>query len=210
MKIGIIGSGSVGGTLGTRWAQGGHRVIFSAADSGSQKMKDLVARAGSNASAASVADAAAASDVILLATPWGAHESAIANAGDLNGKILIDATNPLLSDLSALSIGTSTSAGEKVALLAQGAKVVKAFNTIGYNIMANPQFGPERAMMAYCGDDVGAKGVVKQLATELGFDALDAGWLTQARVLEPFALFWISLAYPVGYGTEIAFKFLKR
>jgi 8-hydroxy-5-deazaflavin:NADPH oxidoreductase len=210
MNIGIIGSGLVGGTLGTRWAQGGHRVVFSSANSGSQKIKDLVARAGSNARAATVEEASKVSDVLLLATPWVAAESAIASAGDVTGKVLMDATNPLLSDLSGLSVGTDRSAGEIVQQLATGAKVVKAFNTIGYNIMANPQFGGEKAMMAYCGDDSGAKKIVKQLATELGFDALDAGPLTQARVLEPLALFWISLAYPAGYGSEIAFKFLKR
>jgi predicted dinucleotide-binding enzyme len=210
MNIGIIGSGSVGGTLGSRWAHRGHKIVFSSADTDSQKMKDLVARAGANARAGSVEDASKASDVLLLATPWAAAESAIAGAGDVSGKVFIDATNPLLPDLSGLTIGNDRSAGEQVQLLATGAKVVKAFNTIGYNIMANPQFGAERATMAYCGNDSGAKEVVKQLATELGFDALDAGPLTMARVLEPFALMWISLAYPAGYGTEIAFKFLKR
>lgn len=210
MNIGIIGSGNVGGTLGARWAQGGHHVVFASRAPESKEMKDLVARAGSSARAGTAAEAVAASEVVLLATPWGAAEPAIASAGDLNGKVLIDATNPLYSDLSGLSIGTANSAGEHVALLAQGAKVVKAFNTIGYNIMANPQFGSERAMMAYCGDDAGAKEIVKQLATELGFDALDAGPLTQARTLEPLALLWISLAYQVGYGREIAFQFLRR
>jgi predicted dinucleotide-binding enzyme len=210
MNIGIIGSGNVGGTLGTRWAQGGHHVVFASRDSNSKEMKDLIARAGSSARAGTAAEATAASEVVLLATPWGAAESAIASAGDLNGKVLIDATNPLMPDMSALTIGTTTSAAEHVALLAQGAKVVKAFNTIGANIMANPQFGGQKALMMYCGDDAGAKDVVKQLAAELGFDPLDAGKLTQARLLEPCALLWISLAYAVGYGREIAFQFLRR
>jgi predicted dinucleotide-binding enzyme len=210
MNIGIIGSGNVGGTLGTRWAQGGHTVVFSSRDPGSQEMKDLIARAGSSARAGSVAEAAGASDVLLLATPWAAAESAVGSAGELAGKVLIDATNPLYPDLSGLVVGTTTSAGEKIQLLATGAKVVKAFNTVGYNIMANPQFGSERALMAYCGDDAGAKGIVKQLASELGFEPLDAGPLTQARLLEPFALLWISLAYKAGQGREIGFKFLRR
>ncbi len=77
--------------------------------------------------------------MLLFATPWAATESAIASAGDLTGKIVIDATNPLHSDLSGLLFGTTTSAAEKVQLLATGAKVVKAFNTIGYNIMADPK-----------------------------------------------------------------------
>jgi NADPH-dependent F420 reductase len=210
MNIAIIGSGNVGGTLGTRWAQGGHTVAFASRNSASSEMADLVKRAGPNARATSASEAAATSHVVLFATPWEATEIAIASAGDLTNKIVIDATNPLYSDLSGLSVGTTTSAAEKVQLLATGAKIVKAFNTIGYNIMADPKFGGDKAVMFYCGDHGDAKEVVKQLATELGFDALDAGPLTQARVLEPFALLWISLAYKAGFGREIAFKFLQR
>ncbi len=210
MNIAIIGSGNVGGTLGTRWAQGGHQVVFVSRNPASPEMKELIGRAGPHARAASAAEAAAASHVVLFATPWEATEAAIASAGDLAGKIVIDATNPLYSDLSGLSVGTTTSAAEKVHLLATGAKVVKAFNTIGYNIMADPRFGGDKAAMFYCGDHADAKQVVKQLATELGFNALDAGPLTQARVLEPFALLWISLAYQAGFGREIAFKLLQR
>ena len=173
-------------------------------------MKDLVARAGASARAASVAETAAASDVVLIATPWDATHAAIRSAGDISGKIVIDATNPLLPDLSGLMMGTTVSAGEQVQQWASGAKVVKAFNTIGYNIMADPQFGPEHAMLAYCGDDAEAKLIVKQLAEELGFDPLDVGPLTQARLLEPFALLWITLAYKAGQGREIAFKFLRK
>src|SRR5690348_5112556 len=124
MNIGIIGSGNVGGTLGTRWAQGGHHVIFSSRDPQSKDMRDLLTRAGTNARTGSTEEAARSSEVVLLATPWASTEAAIAGAGDLNGKIVIDATNPLHSDLSGLSCGTTTSAGEKVALLANGARVV--------------------------------------------------------------------------------------
>jgi predicted dinucleotide-binding enzyme len=87
----------------------------------------------------------------------------------------------LLPDLSGLDTGTTTSGGEKVAAWARGARVVKAFNTVGSNIMANAGFGSERPVLFYCGDDMAAKQVTKQLAGELGFDALDAGPLTQAR-----------------------------
>ena len=87
---------------------------------------------------------------------------------------------------------------------------MKAFNTVGFNIMENPAFRSDKAVMFYCGDDAGAKQTVKQLTEELGFDAVDAGPLTQARVLEPFALLWISLAYGRGLGREIAFKLMRR
>jgi predicted dinucleotide-binding enzyme len=91
-----------------------------------------------------------------------------------------------------------------------GAKVVKAFNTVGFNIMANPAFGADRPVMFYCGDDAAAKQTVRPLVEQLGFEAVDAGPLSQARVLEPFALLWISLAYAQGQGRDIAFKLLRR
>src|SRR5690242_7958038 len=114
MRIGIIGSGNVGGTLGTRWAQAGHEVIFSSRNPGSREMQDLAAKAGATARAGSVAEAASA-DVIVFATPWPATEQAIRGAGDLKGKTVIDATNPLLPDLSGVALGTTTSGGELVA-----------------------------------------------------------------------------------------------
>ncbi len=209
MRIGIIGSGQVGGTLGKRWAKGGHTVAFSSRNPASDEMKKLVAEAGSTASAGSVDDIAANSEVLLLATPWKAAREAIKAAGDLTGKILIDATNPLLPDLSGLEVGCATSGGELVAEWASGARVVKAFNSVGCNVMANPKLGGQRALLFYCGDDGEAKSIVGGLATELGFDARDAGPIQQARLLEPFGLLWISLALSQGYGREFAFQVIR-
>ena len=210
MNIGILGSGNVGAALGAQWAKAGHKIVFAARDPQSASVQKAVAAAGANARSGTAAEASAASEILLVATPWAATEIAIAGAGDVTGKIIIDATNPLQDDLSGLIVGTTTSAGEKVQLLATGARVVKAFNTIGSNIMDDPSFGSEKALMMYCGDDAGAKEVVGQLATEIGFDALDLGPLTMARVLEPMALLWISLAYARGLGRDIAFKLMKR
>ena len=209
MNIGIIGSGNVGATLGTRWATNGHTLFFSTREPQSEKMKRLL-NAGPNVRVGSVTEAVAASDILLLATPWDAPEDVLAAAGDLSGKILIDATNPVLPDLSGLALGTSTSAGEAVARWARGAAVVKAFNTVGANIMADPDFGARRAALFYCGDDKTSKQTVSTLIAELGFEPFDAGPLTQARLLEPFALLWITLALKHGYGREIAFEFLQR
>jgi|SRR5581483_9546981 len=209
MNIGIIGSGSVGGTLGSRWARNGHTVTFGTRKPESDEMRQLVDRAGGAARAASQAEAAQ-SDVLLLATPWEATREIVESLGDLTGKIVIDAVNPLLPRLAGLAVGTTTSAAEQVAQWARGAKVVKAFNTVGFNIMESPDFGGERPALFYCGDDAAAKQTVKGLVDELGFDALDAGPLTQARLLEPFAMLWISLAYGAGFGREIAFRLLRR
>jgi NADPH-dependent F420 reductase len=209
VKIGILGSGNVGGTLGTRWAEGGHEVVFSSRDPGSAQMRELIARAGGKARAATAAETGAGADVILVATPWPATKTVLASAGDLSGKIILDAVNPLAADLSGLEVGTTTSAAEMIAGWAPGARVVKAFNTVGYPVMADPTVGGERAVLFYCGDDAAAKKVAAELATGLGFNAVDAGPLTQARVLEPFALLWISLAIKQGFGFHWGFKVLK-
>ncbi|HXP85282.1 MAG TPA: NADPH-dependent F420 reductase [Bryobacteraceae bacterium] len=208
MNIGILGSGNVGGTLGRRWSAAGHRVIFSSRNPQSEEMQKLAAEAG--ATSATTAAAVQASDVLLLSTPWPATQDVVKGCGNLSGKVLIDATNPLLPDLSGLSIGTTTSAGEQVAAWAPGARVVKAFNTVGFNVMQDPKFSGGPAVLFYCGDDAAAKATVHQLASELGFDARDSGPLSQARVLEPFALLWISLAVKYGYGRDFAFQLMRR
>lgn len=210
MKIGIVGSGNVGGALGSRWAKLGHAVTFGTRDPAGMEKQQLAAKIGAKARTASFADTARDKEVLLLATPWPVTQQVIASLGDLHGKILIDATNPLLPDLSGLTVGTTTSAGEQVAGWARGAKVVKAFNTVGANIMENPAFEGHRPVMFYCGDDADAKQVVAKLITELVFEPVDAGPLTQARVLEPFALLWISMAYAQGLGRDFAFELLRR
>lgn len=209
MKIGILGSGNVGGTLGTRWAQGGHQVVFSSREPESAKMKELLGRAGANARAAQTPETVAASDVVVVATPWAAAKDVLAGAGSLAGKIVIDVLNPLLPDLSGLEVGLTTSAAEMVAAWCPGARVVKAFNTVGYPVMADPVVNGEPVVLFYCGDDAEAKKVTAQLATELGFNAVDAGPLTQARLLEPFALLWISLAFKQGFGFHWGFRVVK-
>ncbi|MGA2878576.1 MAG: NADPH-dependent F420 reductase [Bryobacteraceae bacterium] len=210
MKIGIIGSGNVGGALGSRWAKLGHEVIFGTRNPQGLDVQQLSARASGKTSAATLADAARDGEVLLLATPWPATQQIVSGLGDVHGKILIDATNPLLPDLSGLTHGTTTSGGEQVASWAHGAKVVKAFNTVGANIMADPAFEGHKPVMFYCGDDAQAKQVVKKLIDELVFEAVDAGPLTQARLLEPFALLWISMALVHGLGRDFAFELLRR
>jgi predicted dinucleotide-binding enzyme len=207
MTIGIVGSGNVGGTLGRRFAQSGHSVAFGTRRPDAPEMSALGDVEGARVT--SQTDAAQSSDVIVLATPWPATAEAILGLGDLTGKIVLDATNPLRADLSGLELPNTTSGGEQVAEWARGAKVVKVFNTVGYNVMENARFGDTPATMFYCGDDAGAKSVAHKLAGELGFAPVDAGPLRQARVLEPFALLWISLAFG-GLGREIGFHLMRR
>ena len=210
MKIGIIGAGNVGGSLGHGWAKCGHEVKYGVRDAASPKVAELLARTGANASAGTVVEAAQFGEVVVLATPWDAARDALTNAGNLNGKILLDCTNPFKQDFSGLEIGLTTSAGEQVASWAPEAQAVKIFNTAGANIMENPDFGGPQPSMFLCGDNADAKKTAAQLAADLGFDPVDAGPLEQARLLEPLAWLWVTMALKYGLGREIAFKLLRR
>ena len=209
MKIGIIGAGRVGATLGRKWAATGHEVKFGVRRPPDAKTRRLLEEVGEKASTGTVAEAAAFADVVVLATPWAAAEAAIASAGDLKGKVLLDCINPLKEDLSGLELGHTTSGAERVAALAPGARVVKIFNTTGSDNMANPQYGDRKVTMLYAGDDVDAKATAATLAREVGFEPVDLGPLSAARLLEPFAMLWITLAYS-GMGTDFALQILRR
>jgi 8-hydroxy-5-deazaflavin:NADPH oxidoreductase len=210
MKIGVIGAGNVGGALGKGWAKKGHEVMFGVRDTSDPDVAALVKQAGGSAGARSVAAAANFGEVVVFATPWPATKDAVQNAGNLSGKVVFDCTNPLKTDMSGLEIGLTTSAAEQVASWAKGARVVKIFNTTGSNNMENPRYPQGPVTMFYCGDDADAKKAAGQLATDLGFEAIDAGGLAIARLLEPYAMLWIHLAYGQNMGREFAFKVIRR
>jgi predicted dinucleotide-binding enzyme len=212
MRIAVIGAGNVGGTLGRRLAELGHDVVFGLRhpEKGASGVKGgdaLPARA----SVASPSEAARGVDALLLATPWGAVPEALRELGEhaLDGVVLLDATNPLGAGLK-LEVGPNgESAAERVQAMVPRARVVKVFNTTGYNNMENPEYGGLPTAMFHAGDDADAKRVAATLAEALGFDAVDAGPLMRARELEHLALLWISLAFG-GLGREIAFRLVKR
>ncbi|GIK56575.1 MAG: NAD(P)-binding domain-containing protein [Chloroflexi bacterium] len=209
MKIAIIGTGNVGQALGAGWSQKGHTVIFGSRHPNEEKVRHILDMAGGNARAALPEAAAAEAEVVVLAVPGTAVLTTIPTLGNLSGKILVDATNPIAPGLQ-LAVGHTTSGAEQVAALAAGARVVKAFNTTGAENMANPIYQGEPITMFICGDEVAAKTAVTQLAQDLGFDVADVGGLDKARLLEPMALVWISLAMPQGMGRHIAFKLVRR
>jgi predicted dinucleotide-binding enzyme len=205
MKIAIIGTGNVGSALGSLWSKHGHEVFYGMRDpTKTPPAGQSFTRHGS------VADASAFGDVVVLATPWDATKSAIDSAGDLKGKVVIDCTNPLARELNGLTVGLDDSAGETVARWANGARVVKCFNTLGAQGFATPYFRDLAASMFFCGNDPEAKETVKKLGEDLGFDMVDAGPLSMARTLEPLALLWITLVYKQGFGPQSAFKLLRR
>jgi 8-hydroxy-5-deazaflavin:NADPH oxidoreductase len=208
MKIGIIGAGDVGGTLGKRWRQKKHEIMFGVRNLQSQNVQKLI-QGDQNLKFGDIREAVAFGDVIVFAIPWTSVEETIQKAGNLSGKILIDPTNPITPDLKGLALDT-TSVTEKIAKLANTVKVVKAFNTIGAKTLNNLIFDSQRADLFICGDDSHAKRVVGQLATDIGFNVVDVGPLVNARLLEYLALLWIKLAFRQQLGPNIAFKLLRR
>jgi predicted dinucleotide-binding enzyme len=195
MKLAMIGAGSVGATLGKAWQQRGHDVTYGVRNPDDPKHGSLGAPAATNDKAVSGAD------VVVLCTPWQSTREALTACGDLGGKVLIDCTNPLTPDFTTLEVGHTTSGAEQVAEWAPGARVCKAMNQIGAPMMDSPQL-PQPPVMFVCGDDDAAKATTASLVGELGFETADAGDLTLARLLEPFALVWIHMALRRGFGTQ--------
>lgn len=213
MKIAIVGAGNVGGTLGTAWAQkAGHEILFGVRNPAAEKAQALVAELGGKARAATPAEAAASADFIVLTTPWPQAEAAVRSLGNVSGKIVLDATNPLAMgpDGLGLEIGHSISAGEKVQGWAAGASVFKTLNTTGFGNMAEPVYHGVKSVMFVAGDDAANKPKVIDLVASLGFDVIDAGPLRNARLLEAHAMLWIELALKRGLGRDWAFARLKR
>ncbi|HKP11664.1 MAG TPA: NADPH-dependent F420 reductase [Blastocatellia bacterium] len=212
MKIAILGAGDVGGTLGRRFAEVGHEVFFGVPNPRDEKHRSLADQIGASAQFGTVAQAAREAQIILLAVPYGAVADAIRECGDLTDKILIDATNPLAFADGALKlmVGFETSGAEQVAGLAGGAKVVKCFNQTGFGNMAEPRYGDAGSVMFVCGDDPAANETVRALAEAIGFEAVDAGRLEVARLLEPLAMLWIHLAFTTDLKRGFAFALLRK
>jgi hypothetical protein len=209
MKIAVLGAGNVGGTLAAALAKS-HDIVLGVRDPEASKYKDLAKRIGPGVRVDSIRKAAESAEAILLATPWSATRSVLEQAaGALDGKILMDCTNPIGADFR-LALGHTTSGGEMVAAWAKGAHVFKVFNTTGYNVMQDPIVDERKALMLVCGDDPEHRLKVLQIAREVGFEAQDFGKLDNARLLEPLALIWIRLAYQHGFGREFAFGILRR
>ena len=207
MRIAVIGAGNVGRALGGGWSKRGHEVRFGLRNPADAKYRDLSA-----ARLAMPAEAAAKAEAIVLATPWPATEAAVRSLNDLSGRIVIDCTNPLGMGPEGLGLvlGHTTSGGERVAQWATGAAVFKAFNTTGANNMADPSGYGVAPVMFVAGDDAARKPLVMGLARDIGFEAIDAGPLRIARLLEPLAMLWIDQALNRGAGRDFAFAVLRK
>jgi predicted dinucleotide-binding enzyme len=206
MRIAVLGMGNVGSTLGRRWAAAGHHVTFGVRDPAKKRAETETI----GAAVATVAAAVKGVEAVLLAVPWTAAPDVLKAAGDLSGTVLLDCTNPVTPALDHLTIGFTTSAGEEVARLTPGARVVKVFNTNGVGNMADPDYGPLRATMLYAGDHDEANKVAAGLAAEIGMEPVYLGPLREARLLEPLAMAWILLARHRGLGRDFALNVVRR
>lgn len=209
MKIGIIGSGNMGGALAKLWADKGHNILIT---STSPEQTEAVAESiGKNVATGSTAEAVSYGDVVVFAFPYESLSDVISKGGSFKDKTVIDLINPLTPDIKGLLIGFTTSAAEEIEKLIPDAKIVKAFNTISAPVIksGNIKFNGTVPDVYFCGNDKGAKAVVESLIQDIGFEAVDSGPLTNARYLEPISEFIIQLAI-LGLGDDIGVKVLRR
>jgi predicted dinucleotide-binding enzyme len=209
MRIAILGSGLMGGKLGTLFARAGHHVVFSYARSRG-KLDELAREAGPNARAGTPHEAARDADAVLLAVHWSRVDDVLRQAGDLSSKTLVTCSLPMNDDDSALAIAHTSSGAEELARKVPGAAVVSAFGTVPsevlFAVFEARDRGP-RPSLVYCADDEHAKSVAVRLIRDVGFDPVDAGPLRIARYLEPFTLLVAQLAYEGEDGPALAYRF---
>jgi len=199
MKIAIIGTGNIGGTLATHWANKGHQIFLGVRDKNNFKGSSLSGNA--NTTLHSIEEAAQAAEVILVATPPQFANSLAAQFGDVNGKVIIDASNAVRTQPEGFP--TAFHAFESLT----NAQVVKCFNSTGFENMRQPKIGETGLDMFMAGDSEEAKAIAKQLALDVGFEnCYDFGGSNRVQLLEQFALSWINLAIFQGMGRRIGFK----
>jgi predicted dinucleotide-binding enzyme len=209
MRVGILGSGLMGGKLGTLFARAGHEVVFSYARS-EQKLKRLAREAQGLARAGTPGDAAREADALLLAVHWSRVDDVLSQAGDVSGKVIVSCSLPMNADNTDLVIAHTSSGAEALAKKVRQAPVVSAFGTVPSEVLPSvfeARRKAKRPSLVYCGDHQGAKEVAATLIRDVGFDPVDAGPLRVARYTEPFALLVARLAYEGEGGPEVAYRF---
>jgi 8-hydroxy-5-deazaflavin:NADPH oxidoreductase len=209
MKVTVIGAGNMGSAFVKQLVRAGHQVSVTARD-GAKALQVAAVNPGSKAVA--TAGAAAGADAVVLATGYADAVSALQAVGDLQGKVIVDITNPLTADYMGLTLGHTTSAAEEIAKAVPGAEVVKGFNTVFAQVLAEgAEFGQGRKVTVFvASDSARAKQTAASLAESLGFDVVDAGGLKNARYLEPLAGLNIYLGYGAGLGTAIAPTWIRK
>jgi predicted dinucleotide-binding enzyme len=209
VRIGILGSGLMGGKLGTLFARAGHEVVFSYARI-PRKLDRLAREAGPRARAGTPAEAARASDLLLLAVHWRRVSDVLKRAGSLSGKIVVSCSMPMNANDTELVVAHRSSGAEVLARRLKGAHFVSAFGTVPSEVLFDVfarRRREGRPSLLYCGDDAIARRAAVRLIRDVGFDPVDAGPLRSARVLEPFTLLIARLAYEGSRGPRLAYRF---
>jgi predicted dinucleotide-binding enzyme len=209
MRVGILGSGLMGGKLGTLFARAGHQVVFSYSRS-SKKLEKIAREAGRNARAGTPQEAAQDADVLLLAVHWSRVSDVLRKAGDVSGKVVVSCSLPMNAADTDLVVGRTSSGAERLARKVPRARVVAAFGTVPSEVLFGVFEARKRARrpsLVYYGDDAKAKQVAAALIRDVGFDPVDAGRLRVARYAEPFTLLVAQLAYEGDGGPELAYRF---
>src|SRR5438128_7196135 len=209
MRIGILGSGLMGGKLGTIFARAGHEVVFSYARS-EQKLKKLARDAKGKAKAGTPREAAQDADALFLAVHWSRIDDVLSQAGDLSGKVIVTCSLPMNDSDTGLVVAHTSSGAEELAKRVRDARVVCAFNTVPSEVLFGVYEAREktpRPSLVYCGDDARGKKVAASLIRDVGFEPVDAGALRIARYTEPFALLVGELAYGGRGGPALAYRF---
>src|SRR6267378_2535237 len=209
MRVGILGSGLMGGKLGTLFARAGHEVVFSYARS-EQKLKKLARDAKGKAQAGTPREAAQEADALLLAVHWSRVDDVLKHAGDVSGKVIVSCSLPMNADNTDLVIAHTSSGAEALAKRLPSARVVSAFNTVPSEVLFDvfeARRKARRPSLVYCGDDASSKKIAAALIRDVGFDPVDAGPLRIARYTEPFTLLIAQLAYEGDEGPELAYRF---
>ena len=209
MRVGILGSGLMGGKLGTLFSGAGHEVVFSYARS-TEKLKTLAKDAKGNARAGTPREAAQEADALLLAVHWSRIDDVLSQSGDLSGKVIVTCSLPMNADNTELVIAHTNSGAEALAKRLLKARVVCAFNTVPSEVLFavfDARRKAKRPSLVYCGDDPSSKELAAELIRDVGFDPVDAGPLRIARYTEPFGLLLGQLAYEGNEGPELAYRF---
>jgi 8-hydroxy-5-deazaflavin:NADPH oxidoreductase len=194
MRIAVLGTGRVGRQLSAGLVAAGHEVVL-----GSRRPDG-----GAEPPVRSHAEAVAGAEVVILAVPFTVAPGLVTDLGDLGGRVVVDATNPIGADT-----GGRTGA-QVIAAAATNARIVKAFNTIGADHMSDARFAGGRAYALLAGDDAAARQVVAELADALGFEPVHLGDLSTARHAEAAAALWIHLAFAAGYGRDFGIGLLHH
>ncbi len=196
----IVGTGNVANALARRFSATDHVVHIGSRDTG--RGVEAADRHGIKGGLA--ADLVQHAEVVFIAVPFTALDDTLEALGSLEGKVVVDCTNPLTDDYMALTLGHSTSAGEVCQAKLPGVPVVKAFNAIFADVVdSDPTYGGIRPQVFLAGDDAGAKETVAELVRAINYDPVDSGAMLSARYLEPLAELIIQMAYVQGEGTRI-------